>query len=79
VVFGKKPARQVHAGAGDVGVDIDPAGHDDHAGGVDRGGARGQVGDDPPAVRADIADIACDSVRRVVHLPTGDSQLRQSA
>ena len=50
VVFRDHGAGEVEGGAGDVRVDVDAAGKDDHAGGVD-GAAALDVGDDPAVAR----------------------------
>src|SRR5712692_91675 len=59
---------EVHRGAGDVGVDVDPAGEDDHAAGVDRAAAL-DLGDDPAIRDADVLEGAEDPVRRIMDLP----------
>ena len=66
-------AGEVERGAGDVRVDIDAAGKDDHAGRVDRAAAL-DVGDDPAVGDADVLDHAVDAVGGIVDFPAGDSQ-----
>ena len=52
---------KLRAAAGDVRVNVDAAGEDDHARGVDRAAAV-DVGDDPAVGDADVLDLAVDAV-----------------
>ena len=63
---GEQLARGVDLRAGDVGVDVDAARHDDHAARVDAAGVGPDVGDDLAAVEAQVAHLAVDAVGRVV-------------
>src|SRR6266511_2851873 len=56
---------EVHRGAGDVGVDVDPAREDDHAARVDRAAAL-DLGDDPAIRDAHVLEHAVYPVRRIV-------------
>ena len=62
------------AGPGDVGVDVDPARHDDHPPRVDAAGVRRHVGDDLAVLDADVAHLAGDAVGGVVHAAGGDPE-----
>ena len=69
VVFRDHRPGEVKCGPGDVGMDIDPAGEDHHAGRIDGAPAFDLFND--AAVRdADIPDLAVDPVGGVVDLPT---------
>ena len=70
-VFRRQPAGEVERGAGDVRVDVDAAGKDDHPGRVDRAPAF-DVGDDAAVGDADVLDDAVDAVRRIVDLAAGN-------
>ncbi len=73
VVLRDHGAGEVQGGAGDVRVDIDAAGEDDHAGGVD-GAAALDLRDDAAVRDADVADLAVDAVGGVVNPPVCDPQ-----
>ena len=73
VVLRDHGAGEVEGGPGDVGVDIHPAGEDDHARGVD-GAAALDVGDDAAVADADVLDDAVDAVGGVVDFAAGDAK-----
>ena len=73
VIFGNKAAREVERAAGDVRVDIDAAGEDDHAGGVNDATAI-DVGNDLAVVDADVLDDAVDIVGGIVDFAAGDAK-----
>ena len=66
MLLGQELARGVDRRPGDVGVDVDAAGHDDHPARVDPAGVRRHVGDDLAVLHADVAHLAGDPVRGVV-------------
>ena len=74
VLLGRELARGVDRRPGDVGVDVDPARHDDHPVGVDRAGVGGHVVDDLAVLHADVALLAGDAVGGVVDAAAGDPQ-----
>ena len=71
---GIRPRAKLRARAGDVGVDVDAAGKDDHAGRVDRAAAASTSATMRPSRDADVLDDAVDAVGRIVDLPAGDPQ-----
>jgi hypothetical protein len=73
LVLGREGAGEVERAAGDVRVDIDAAGEDDHAGGVDDASAV-NVGNDLAVVDADVLDDAVDIVRGIVDFAAFDSK-----
>jgi hypothetical protein len=74
VFFREQASRQVHAGAGDVCVDVNAAGHDDHAAGIDRPGVRGNVRHDAAIIDTDVPDAPVDAVGRIVNGAAGDTK-----
>jgi hypothetical protein len=66
-VLGRESPREVQGGAGDVGVDVDPAGEHDHAAGIDRATAF-DLSRDTAIGDADVLDHTVDPVRRIVNL-----------
>ena len=50
-----------------MGMDIHAAGHDDHAGGVQRGRTRREGRDDAPGLDANVPNLAVDPVRGIMH------------
>ena len=73
VVLRRHRAGEVERPAGDVRVNVDAAGEDDHPRGVD-GAAALDVGDDAAVVDAEVLDDAVDAVGGVVDFSAGDSK-----
>ena len=67
-------AGEVERAAGDVRVDIDAAGKDDHAGRVDRAAAVDRRRRSCRIVDAEVLDDAVDAVGGVVDFSAGDSK-----
>ena len=67
-------ARQIDLGTGDVTMDVDAAGHDHHARGVDAPGLGADLRNDLAVAYADILDLAVDAVRRIVDAAIDDAQ-----
>src|SRR5947208_1079883 len=77
MLFREQPPGMIHARPGDMRVDVDAAGHHDHAAGVESPSACRQLGYDAVALDAHVAhDAGPPSVRGVVHRAAGDAQLR---
>jgi hypothetical protein len=76
MVFRLQLAGQVDFGTGDVAVNIHPAGHDHHPGGVDPPGLWGYARDDLAILDADIAHFAINAVDRVVNSAIDDTECR---
>ncbi len=77
VVLGAQLAPGVDLGADQVAVDLDAAGHDDEAGGVDDLGlvAVDLAGGDHAAVLdPDVRDLPVEAVARVVDPPSEDAE-----
>ena len=77
LILRHEAAREVESSAGDVRVNIDAAGEDDHPGRVDRSTGAGigaSAAHDASAVDANVLDDAVDAVGRIVDFSTSDPQ-----
>ena len=74
VLVRNQPARVVAARAGEMGVEVHPAGHHDHPAGVQLRRVGRETLDDAPVLDADVADLAVDAVRGVVDRSAGDPE-----
>ena len=72
--FREQTTRQVHGRAGNMGVNVDAAGHYHHAAGVNRPRARGNRRDDSSLLDADVSQVAVDAVCRIVDVPARDAK-----
>src|SRR5687768_13379493 len=67
LVLRHEPAGEVEGPAGDMGVDVDPAGKNERAARVDCAAAI-DLSDDPALCDADVPDYAVDPIGRIVNL-----------
>src|SRR4029078_5319774 len=74
MLVGNQAARMVAARAGEVRVDVHPAGHDHHAPRIERRYAGRQALDDTTPLDADVPDLAIDSVGGVVDCAASDPE-----
>ncbi len=79
VLLGRELARGVDRRPGDVGVDVDAAGHDHRPPRIDAAGVPRHVGDDLAVLHADVAHLAGDAVGGVVHAAGGDPEHHRRA
>ena len=76
VLLGKEASRLVDAAANHVGVNVDTAGHDDHARRVETRRVGRYRGDDAAILDADVLHLAVDAIHGVVYRTPSDPQRR---
>ena len=72
VVLGRQLAGEIYLRSGDVGVDVDAAGHHDHPAGVDPAGVGADVGDHLAVLDTQVSDLSVDVVGGVVDRAAAD-------